>query len=61
MTMGVPEMIIGSDMRGSQYESFKITYAEGRALRAEDRGKVVLGSDIAKKLKGEVGKTVDAP
>lgn len=58
MTMGVPDMVIGSDMRGSQYESFKITYAKGRALRAEDRGKVVLGADIAKKLKGEVGKTV---
>ena len=58
VSMGMPDMIIGSDMRGSQYESFKITYTKGRALRAEDRGKVVLGSDIAKKLNGEVGKTV---
>ncbi len=58
VSMGMPDMIIGSDMRGSQYESFKIIYTKGRALRAEDRGKVVLGSDIAKKLNGEVGKTV---
>ena len=58
VSMGVPDMIIGSDMRGAQYESFKITYTKGRALRAEDRGKVVVGSDIAKKLNAEVGKTV---
>jgi putative ABC transport system permease protein len=59
VSMGVPNMIIGSDMRGSQYfESFKITYTKGRALRAEDRGKVVLGSEIAKTLNAEVGKTV---
>ena len=58
ISMGVPDMIIGSDLRGSQYESFKITYAKGRELRADDRGKVVVGSDIAKKLKAEVGKTI---
>jgi putative ABC transport system permease protein len=52
------DMIIGSDLRGSQYESIKITYAKGRALRADDRGKVVFGADIAKKLAAEVGKTV---
>ena len=57
--MSMPNMIIGSDMRGAQYfESFKVTHTKGRALRAEDRGRVVLGSDIAKTLNAEVGKTV---
>lgn len=59
MSMGVPQGIIGSDMRGVGYESFELTMAAGRDLTPEDRGKAVVGSDVAKALNAEVGKTVD--
>ncbi len=55
MNMGVPEMIQGSDGRGEKYETFKINYADGRKIRPADRGKVVLGADLARRLKAEVG------
>jgi len=58
MTMGMPEMVVGSDLRGSDLESFKLNYAEGRALKASDRGKAVVGADLVKKLDAEVGKDI---
>ena len=58
MTMGMPAMIVGSDLRGSELESFKITYSAGRALEAADRGKAVVGSDLVKKLGAAVGGTI---
>ena len=58
MTLGVPQSIIGDDGRSKGYESFKLTMAKGRDIAATDRGKVVVGSDMAKSLKAEVGKTV---
>ena len=60
MSMGVPQGILGSDLRSRGYENFKLTMAEGRDLAADDRGKAVVGSDIAKALNAKVGKTVDA-
>jgi putative ABC transport system permease protein len=51
-------MIMGTDLRAGSHEKFKITYTEGRALRAGDRGVVVLGCDMAEKLGGTVGGTV---
>ena len=58
VSMGVPPMIMASDSRADGYEQFEITYSEGRAVRAGERGAVALGIDIAKKLKGSVGGTV---
>ncbi len=57
-SFGMPDMIIGSDMRGQNRESFKITYSDGRALTPNDAGSVVLGSDMVKKLGGKVGGVV---
>jgi putative ABC transport system permease protein len=54
-SFGMPAMIGGSDMRGDNLESFKITYSDGRALTPNDSGSVVLGSDMVKKLGGKVG------
>ena len=54
-SFGMPAMIGGSDMRGDDLESFKISYSDGRALTPEDIGSVVLGSDMVKKLDGKVG------
>ncbi len=58
MSLGTPPMIIASDGRGDRYESFKITYAKGRALHPFERGVAVVGSDLVKKLHAEVGKDI---
>ena len=61
VSMGVPPMIQGS-VAGSDKgrETFKLDYASGRALTAQDEGSnvVVLGSDLSKQLKAKVGGTV---
>jgi putative ABC transport system permease protein len=59
MSMGVPQGIVGSDLRSEGYESFKLTMKEGRDLTASDRGVAVVGCDIAKALDAKVGGTVD--
>jgi putative ABC transport system permease protein len=51
--------IVGSDMRNQGYETFQLRMAEGRDLTAADRGKAVVGCDIAKALDAKVGGTID--
>jgi len=51
--------IVGSDMRNQGYETFELRMAEGRDLTAADRGKAVVGCDIAKALDAKVGGTID--
>ena len=51
--------IVGTDMRNQGYETFELRMAEGRDLTAADRGKAVVGCDIAKALNAEVGGTID--
>jgi putative ABC transport system permease protein len=58
ISMGVPQGIVGSDLRFVGYEGFKISMAKGRDLTNQDRGKAVVGSDIAKALDAQVGKTI---
>lgn len=55
VSFGPPASIAGSDFRGAAYETFKVTYASGRELRASDEGKVVVGSDLVTKLGAKVG------
>jgi putative ABC transport system permease protein len=61
VAMGVPPMITGS-VPGSDEgrETFKLSYAEGRARTAADEGSyvAVLGSDIARKFDKHVGDTI---
>jgi putative ABC transport system permease protein len=57
-SFGMPAMIGGSDMVGDNLETFKVSYSAGRALTPDDIGSVVLGSDMVKKLGGQVGGTV---
>jgi putative ABC transport system permease protein len=59
MGMGMPQGIVGSDMRGIEYESFKLSLTDGRDLAPSDRGKAVVGCDLAKALGAEVGKTIE--
>ena len=54
-SFGMPAMIEGSDMRGQDLETFKISYSQGRALTASDQGSVVVGADLVKKLSAKVG------
>jgi putative ABC transport system permease protein len=58
MSFGMPAMISGSDLRGADLESFKVSYAQGRALTPTDVGSVVVGSDLVNKLSAKVGGTV---
>ena len=48
--------IQAEDGRAKGYETFVITYAEGRELKNTDVGKVTLGSDIVTKLNGARGR-----
>lgn len=54
VSFGPPAGIVGDDMKGRPHESFAITYQSGRELRPEDRGKVVVGADLVKKLDAKI-------
>jgi putative ABC transport system permease protein len=56
--MGIPPMIGGIDGRSKGYESFKITYAEGRAIKTGENGVAVVGADMVKKLNAKVGQNI---
>jgi len=58
VSMGVPPMIMATDLRSHGYETFVMTYSQGRELRAGDRGVVTVGVDMAKKLNAKLGGTV---
>lgn len=58
VNMGIPASIEGLDFRGEGYETFETRIADGRQLEKDDRGKVVVGSDLVTKLDAEVGKDV---
>jgi len=57
-SMGVPPMIIGTDLRQRGVETFVLDYVDGREVREGDEGVVALGSDIALKLDAHVGGSV---
>jgi putative ABC transport system permease protein len=59
MSMGVPQGIVGSDLRAEGYESFELNMKDGRDLVAQDRGVAVVGCDIAKALGATVGGTIN--
>lgn len=53
-----PPMIVGTDLSGVEHESFGVTLAKGRDLKVEDRGKIVVGSDLVNKLDASLGKKI---
>jgi putative ABC transport system permease protein len=59
VNFGPPASIQASDNKGRDLESFKITMSKGRDLKDDDKGKVVVGADLVKKLDAEVGKEVE--
>ena len=58
VSFGPPASISSYSPDTAPYESFKLKAAKGRLINADDRGKVVLGSDLVDQLKGELGKTI---
>lgn len=59
ISFGPPASIVGGERAiEEKYETFKITYSAGRALKDDDNGKVTVGSDLVKKLSAKVGSTV---
>lgn len=57
-TFGAPAMIVAYNPDVKPYESFKLTITEGRMIEASDRGKVVMGSDLAETKTVKLGDTV---
>jgi putative ABC transport system permease protein len=55
VSMGPPPGLVGTDFKEEGFETFKIDYSSGRALREGDLGKVVVGSDLVEKLHAKIG------
>lgn len=58
MSFGMPALLTGSDLRGLEYESFELTFAEGRDIQPGETGVVGVGSDLVRKLDARVGEYV---
>lgn len=59
VNFGPPASIIGEDLLARKYESFVINYQSGRDLREGDSKKVVVGSDLVKKLNATIGGEIE--
>lgn len=57
-TFGPPAMVVAYNPEADPYESFKLKVTEGRIIEAADRGKVVMGSDLAETKAVKVGDTL---
>ena len=58
VSVGVPPMIVATDLRQRGFDKFEVGYTSGRALRNSDRGVVTLGCDMARKFGADVGGTI---
>lgn len=58
VSLGPPPYITGSDLNGREFETFIVTYKEGRAIKAGDTKKVAVGADLVKKLNAKVGGSI---
>lgn len=61
VSFGVPDTIVSSDPRESQYTPFKTTLAQGRDIAYAYHGEVVLGATVAKEFHKQVGDRIDLP
>jgi putative ABC transport system permease protein len=59
VSFGPPPSISASDFNAQKYETFEITFSDGRDLQPGDEGKVIVGSDLVKKLDAKVGGKVN--
>ena len=59
VNFGPPPSINADDVAISdKYESFKLSYSSGRALKEDENGKVVVGADLVRKLGAKIGQPV---
>jgi putative ABC transport system permease protein len=58
VSFGPPASIDSLQSGYEKYETFKLTISRGRKLNESDSKKVVLGSDLVKKLNADIGKTI---
>lgn len=58
-SFGAPDLIIGTDMSRSGDLLKKLAVGQGRIIQPGERGKVVLGSNLAEKLNAKAGGKVD--
>jgi putative ABC transport system permease protein len=59
ISFGVPSSITAENYDLSEkYETFELSYSSGEMINNGDSGKVVVGSDLVKKLNAKVGDTV---
>lgn len=59
VSMGVMPNIQAGDFREEGYETFQSRMSSGRELKVDDRGKVVVGSDLVSKLDATLGEKVE--
>jgi putative ABC transport system permease protein len=55
VSLGPPAGISGEDLKNRDLESFELSYSAGRQIEEGDDGKVVVGSDLVKKLDAKIG------
>ena len=58
VNFGPPASIVSAEPGSEKYESFKLYISKGRDLVPTDDHKVVIGSDLVKKLDAKVGKII---
>ncbi len=57
-TFGSPAMVVAHNPEADPYESFKLSVTDGRMIESADRGKVVMGSDLAETKVVKLGDTI---
>ncbi len=57
-TFGPPAMVVAHNPEANPYESFKLSVTDGRMIESADRGKVVMGSDLAETKVVKLGDTI---
>ena len=58
ISFGPPASISGEQLKNRPLESFKISYSQGRQIQEDDKGKVVVGADLVKKLGAKLGSDI---
>jgi putative ABC transport system permease protein len=61
VAFGAADFIASSNPDENTYATFKLSILNGRNLRAQANGEVVLGSDFATEFKKSVGEPIDLP
>lgn len=58
VSFGPPASINASEAKSTDYDDFKVRLSSGRRIKDDDRNKVVVGSDLVKKLNAKLNEEV---